>query len=313
MRSMHYHSRGIALLTTLLVVSIASIIGVSMMKRQWFDIRKTQNLQRMEQSWLYAQGVDVWALGRLQDDIKKNKVDSEHDDWSHPIEPTEVEGGQLSAAISDHQGRFNINNLLATGDAGKKQLGRFRRLLNVLDLPQQLAEPLLDWLDADSDIHYPSGAEESHYMAKTPSYRPANQAMIDISELRLIEGYTEEVCRTLELHVSALPGTVNININSATEQVLQSLGKDLTQQDAQAVIDARSEQPFEDMESFLQHQALAGREILADGLTVSSQYFTVVSDVQVGQLKLGYRSIIFRKDKDNIRVIRRVKRGLFDE
>ncbi len=313
MKSTYYHSRGIALLTTLLVVSIASIIGVSMMKKQWFDIRKTQNLQRMEQSWLYAQGVDVWAVGRLQDDIIKNKVDSEHDGWSQPIQPTEVEGGQLSAAIYDQQGRFNINNLLATGDAGDKQLERFRRLLTVLDLSQQLVEPLLDWLDADSDIHYPNGAEDNHYMAKTPSYRPANQAMVDTSELKLIKGYTEEIYRTLKPYVSALPGIVDINVNGATEQVLQSLGKDLTQQDVQAVIESRVEQPFEDVSSFIQHQALAGREIEADGLAVSSQYFSVVSDVQVGQQKTGYRSTIFRENKDHIRVIWRVKIGVFDE
>jgi len=310
---MPYHSHGIALLTTLLVVSIATIIGVFMMKRQLVDIRKTHNLQLMEQSWLYAQGVDAWALGRLQNDLEKNNIDSERDGWNHAIEPTEVDGGQLSAAIFDYQGRFNINNLLASGDAGKRQLDRYRRLLSALELPQQLADPLLDWLDADSDISYPSGAEESHYMAIDPGYRPANQAVVDISELRLVKGYTEEVYRTLEPFVSALPGTINININTASEQVLRSLGNNLSRHDAQAIIDARLEQPFEDINSFLQHQALAGREIVADGLSVSSQYYGVISKVHVAQLKQGYGSIIFRENKDDIRVIRRVKRGFFDE
>jgi general secretion pathway protein K len=313
MNSCPNKSRGIALLTVLLVVSIATIFAVSFIKRQWIDIRKTQNTQRMEQSWLYAQGVDAWALGRLQDDLKKNKVDSEHDDWNHPIEPTDIEGGQISAKITDYQGRFNINNLLATKEAGIKYQERFRRLLNVLDLPQKLLEPLLDWIDADSDIHYPSGAEESHYMAKTPPYRPANQAIADISELKLIEGFTDEVYTVLEPHVSALPGIVAINVNTATEPVLQSLGKDIEQQDAQYIIDSRAENPFDGIESFIQHQALAGRTIVAEGLSISSQYFTVDSDIKMDYLQLGYRSIIFREDEDKIRVIRHVKRGFFSE
>ncbi len=313
MKSMHHHSRGIALLTTLLVVSIATIICVSMIKRQWIDIRKTENVQRVEQGWLYAQGIDAWAVARLQEDITNNKTDSEQDVWSQPIEPTQVEGGQLSATITDYQGRFNINNLLATGDAGKKYLGRFQRLLIVLDLPQQLADALLDWLDANGETRYPSGAEDSHYMAKTPPYRPANQAMVDLSELRLIEGFTEEVCQVLEPNVSALPGIVDINVNTAPEPVLRSMSRDISQQDAQLIIETRSEKPFEDMASFMSQQALAGRTVVAEGLGVSSKYFTVAGNIQIGQQRFGYRSIIYREDKDKIRVIQRVKRGFFDE
>lgn len=313
MRYRYSKSRGIALLTTLLVVSVASIIAVSLIKRQWIDIRKNQNTQRMEQSWLYAQAVEAWALGRLYADIKKNNTDSEQDSWSYPIEPTDIEGGQISAAVVDCQSKFNINNLLATNKAGTSYQERFRRLLKILDLPEQLLDPLLDWLDADSNIHYPGGAEDNHYMSKDKPYRPANQAIADISELRLIEGYTEEVYQTLKPYVSALPGIVNINVNTASEPVLRSLGEDISQQDAQYIIDSRSEEPFAGVQSFIQHQALAGRTIVADGLSVTSQYYKVDSDVLIDNYKMGYTSILFRKDKDNIRVVQRTKRGFFDE
>lgn len=313
MRCSYYKSHGIALLTVLLVVSIASIIAVSLIKRQWIDIRKTQNTQRMEQSWLYAQSVDAWAIGRLYDDANKNTVDSEKDGWNHPIEPTDIEGGQISAAIDDCQSRFNINNLLAPNEAGKKHQDRFRRLLKILDLPEQLLDSLLDWIDADSDIHYPSGAEDSHYMSKTKPYRTANQAIVDISELRLIEGFTEEVFQTLKPYVSVLPGIVNINVNTASEPVLRSLGEDISQQDAQYIIDSRTEVPFDGVQSFIQNQALAGRTIIAEGLSVTSQYYQVDSEVLIDNYKIGYSSIIFREDKEKISVIQRVKRGYFDE
>ncbi len=308
-----HNNRGVALLTVMLVVAIVSIIAVSLVKRQWIDIRKTQNTQRIEQGWLYTQGIEAWAIGRLQDDILKNPVDSEHDGWNHPIEPTEVEGGLLSAQLADYQGRFNINNLLATDETGEKYQQRYKRLLSVLELSQELLNPLLDWLDADSDIHYPAGAEESHYMLKSPPYRPANQAIVDISELRLIEGYSDEVYKALEPHVSALPAIVAINVNSATGPVLQSLGDEISEQDAQDIMDSRAENPFEGVETFIQHQALAGRGIAAEGLSVSSKYFMVESDIQMDYLQLGYRSIILRDSKESIRVIQRAKIGFFDE
>lgn len=306
-------SSGMALLTALLVVSIATIIAVSLIKRQWIDIRKTQNTLRMEQSWLYAKGVEAWALGRLYDDVTKNAVDSEKDSWGYPIEPTDIEGGQISAAIVDCQSKFNINNLLATNEAGQKYQARFRRLLKVLELPERLIEPLMDWLDADSDIHYPSGVEDSHYMSKAKPYRAANQAMVDISELRLVEGFTEEIYQALKPYVSALPGIVSINVNTASEPVLRSLGNDISQQDAQYIIEFRTEAPFDSIDSFLQHQALAGRTIVAEGLGVTSKYFKVDSDVLIDNYQMGYTSIIYREDKEKLMVLQRIRRGWIDE
>ncbi len=310
MKTAYHRSRGMALLTTLLVVSIASIIGVALVKRQWIDIRKTQNTLLMEQSWLYARGIEAWASSRLVSDLKKNGVDSEHDGWNQPIEPTQVVGGELTAAISDHQGQFNVNSLLVEGEQGKRQLSRFRRLLAALDLPQELAETTLDWLDADSEPHYPHGAEESYYTVKEPAFRPSNQAIVDISELRLVSGYTSDIYTTLAPHIAALPHSTTVNVNTASEPVLRSLGEGLTQLDAQAIIEARSEHAFEDMATFLEHPALAGITIDGEGLSLSSQYFTVSSEVLVGQLKLRYRSILYREAEDEIRVIQRIKQGL---
>lgn len=313
MKYRYHKSRGIALLTALLVVSIASIIAVSLIKRQWVDIRKTQNIQRVEQSWLYAKAVEAWALGRLYDDINKNTVDSEKDSWGYPIDPTDIEGGQISAAIVDCQSRFNVNNLVATGEDGKRYQDQFLRLLKVLELPERLLDSLLDWIDVDSNIHYPGGAEDSNYMSKPRSYRAANQAVVDLSELRLVEGFTEDVYQKLKPYITALPGVVYINVNTASEAVLRSLGDDISQQDAQYIIDARSEEPFESVQSFIQHQALAGRTIVAAGLSVKSQYYEVDSNVMIDDYRMSYSSIIHRESKESMKVVQRVKRGFFYE
>jgi general secretion pathway protein K len=312
MRLGNYHCRGIALLTTLLVVSIVSIISISMIKKQRIDIQKTYNRQHLEQNWLYANGVDAWARGKLYKDGSNNLVDSEHDIWNQPIEPTAIEGGQIAATISDYQSRLNVNNLLAPNGVGKTSLVRLRRLFTILDLPQELVDRLLDWLDANDAIHYPGGAEDNYYTSIVPAYRTANQAIADISELRLIYGFTDEIYRAVEPYLSALPVGVTINVNTASRPVLRTLGN-ITEQDAEAIVDTRAEQPFTDIDSFMQHPALAGREVTADGLSVSSSYFIAESWVKIDYLKLSYWSILFRESVDNIRIVRRARRGLFYE
>ncbi len=311
MSSSVYRCRGIALLTTLLVVSIASIIAVSLVKRQWVDIRKTQNTLLLEQSWLYAQGVEAWAMGRLEVDNKKNKIDSTQDGWSQPIKPTQVTGGELAATVTDVQGKLNINGLLASGTLAKKQQDRFRRLLVALDLNPELADAVLDWLDADSEARYPEGAEETFYTSKTPAYRPPNQAIVDISELRLVKGFTEAIYSKLAPHIAALPPNTKINVNTATEWVLRSLGAGLTSQDAQAIIETRDETPFEEITTFLQHPALAGIAIDGEGLSLASDYFIVKSSVRVGSLSMRYQSIIQRENQAKISVIQRIKQGKY--
>ena len=297
----------------MLVVSIASIIAVSLIKRQWIDIRKTQNMQRIEQSWLYAQAVEAWALGRLHADLEDNEVDSENDSWGHPIEPTDIENGQISAAITDCQSKYNVNNLLASGEAGKKHQERFKRLLTVLELPESLLDSLLDWIDEDSNIHYPGGAEDNHYMSKSKPYRAANREIVHISELKLIEGFSEDVYLKLKPYVSALPGVQNININTASETILRTLADDISQTDALSILDIRSEKPFDGVQSFLEYQALAGRTIVAEGIAVTSHYFEVDSNILIDNYNMGYTSIIFRESEENIRVVQRAKRGLFNE
>jgi len=309
MKPLRHRSQGVALLTTLLVVSIASIVGVALVKRQWIDIRKTQNTMLMEQSWQYAQGVEAWALGRLEIDLIENKTDSEHDNWNQPIEPTKVPGGQLSATISDYQGRFNVNSLLAAGERGKQQLNRFRRLLKVLELPVSLAEAVLDWIDADGEPHYPNGAEDSFYTTKVPAYRVPNHAVSDISELRLVSGLTAEIYEVLKPYIVALPSETPLNVNTASAPVLRSLGEGLTQQDAEAIMESRIENAFDDVSGFLIHPALAGISTDGAGLGLSSQFFIVKSEVLVGQLQHRYKSTIYRETKGKIRVIQRTKQG----
>ena len=132
--------------------------------------------------------------------------------------PIPVEGGFVNGRIEDLQGRFNVNNLViavsgtgagakAVAGAGAKarvgaaanassttpQLDYYKRLLKLLDLEPSLAPALLDWIDADIDATFPDGAEDDEYLRADLPYRAANRPLVDISELRLVKGYTPEV------------------------------------------------------------------------------------------------------------------------
>jgi general secretion pathway protein K len=300
--------QGVALVTALLVVSLATVAAVAMAARFQVDMRRSANLLNGEQAYAYAVAAESWAYVILRRDREDSQHDSLDEDWATALPPIPVEGGFVNGRIEDLQGRFNVNNLVAVG-AGPDaiQLDYYKRLLEVLGLEPSLAPALVDWLDANIDATFPDGAEDDEYLRADLPYRAANRPLVDISELRLVKGYTPEVLAVLEPHITALPGVTVINVNTATPVVLRALHADLDDTDVQQLIEYRDEEPFTDTAAFLAHNALAGLELAVD-VDIKSNWFNVQTDVSVGRGQARLESRIVR-DGNKLRVVSRTRTG----
>jgi general secretion pathway protein K len=299
--------RGVALITALLVVSLATMIAVAMATRQHIDVRLTGNLVHGEQAYDYALGAEAWARVILRRDSTQSDHDSLDEDWATALPPLPVVGGQVSGRIEDMQGRFNINNLaMKNGKDSEADVAYFRRLLELLKLDPALTDALLDWIDADIDVRFPDGAEDENYLLAPIPYRAANRPLVDPSELRLVKGFDANAVRLLEPYVTALPQRTSINVNTAPPVVLLALNKDLTQSDVDAMIAGRGEKGYPTVQAFMGQGALAGRK-LDEQVDVKSNYFLVHTDVIVGQGEAHLQSLLVR-DKGKIpRVISRTR------
>ncbi len=298
--------RGVALVTALLVVSLATMAAVAMATRQHVDVRRTGNLLHGEQAYAYALAAESWALVIMDRDTEDTKNDTLEEDWATALPPISVEGGLVNGVISDLQGRFNVNNLV--GEDGKPSVADrdyFKRLLLVLELDPALTNALLDWIDPDIDASYPDGAEDDTYLLNTPPYRAANRPLSSVSELGLIQGFTAEVMAVLRPHVTALPVHTDINVNTATPEILRALNENLTEADAESLIKDREGDGYEDKAAFLAHDALAGVEVDVD-IGVSSDWFTVQTDVMVGRGRARLKSRLLREGGPS-RIVSRIR------
>jgi general secretion pathway protein K len=296
----------VALVTALLVVSLATMAAVAMATRQHVDVRRTANLLHGEQAYAYAIAAESWAQVILRYDIEDSRIDTLEEDWATALPPISVEGGFVNGRITDQQGRFNINNLLGeNGDPSIADLEYFRRLLAVLELDPAIAVALLDWLDANIDASFPDGAEDGAYLLAEPPYRAANRKMVSISELRLVKGFTPEVMAALAPHVTALPERTTINVNTATLEVLQALHAELTATGAGALIEGRGEEGYVDKNTFLAVDALAGLE-LDVAVDVTSDWFRVLTDVTVGSGRATLASLLRRQD-NTTQIVSRIR------
>jgi general secretion pathway protein K len=298
--------QGVALVTALLVVSLATVAAVAMATRLHVDVRRTGNLVHGEQAYAYALAAESWAQVILRRDVKNSQFDALNEDWATALPPIPVEGGYVSGHVIDLQGRFNVNDLVdSSGRPDSNSIEYFKRLLGVLQLDPELAYSLLDWIDADINATFPGGAEDDTYLLEDPPYRAANRRLVSISELRLVHGFTADVVKTLTPHVTALPDSTPINVNTATAEVLLALHDNMTEQGVEMLLADREQKPFRDKQSFLSHNALAGLAITQD-VDVTSHWFLVETDVSVGIGNAQLESLMERDDQD-LRVISRTR------
>ena len=296
--------KGVALITVMLILALATILAVSMSSRQQLDIHRSANVINFEQAYQYILGAETWAEQFLKRDLSDNNVDSLNDDWATVLPPLPIEGGSMSGQVEDLQARFNINNLVQNGKSQKIYVERFKQLLVNLELNQDLASVIVDWLDPNEQVGF-LGAEDNEYLNLSPAYRASNQAMEDVSELLLIKGMDIESYEKLRPFVCVLKSETNINVNTASAEVLSSIIKDMSVEDAKELIKARNKDIFEKVENFIQHPLLIQKKIKKEGLSVTSNYFQLNSTAQIERISVEYVSIIHRENDGSTSVIKR--------
>lgn len=269
---------GVALITVMLIVSIASVLAVTMVTRQNLAIHQTMNALDQNQAFQYALGGEEIARQILNADFEsEDKIDYLGEDWAGEIEPFEYAEGEVEIRISDLQGLFNLNSLSVRAQAGQASKKRFLALLSVLALDQMMLDRITDWIDVDQAPGQ-LGAEDYEYLVLEPPYRTASTPMVDVSELRLLLDMPEENFQALYPYVCVLPDpNSDINVNTAPGPVLQSLATDLTADKASELIDFRDyDEGFDDVNEFLRQASVTGAGgIDTKGLSTQSQFFQI--------------------------------------
>jgi len=299
--------QGVALIIVLLILSIATVAVVSMSSSRQLDIRRTENLLRSAQALEYSYSLESWAAKVLRDELSDNKHDGFGDNWAKALPKTAIPG--VAAQLTDLQGRFNLNNLLVENKPSEPDVQRFRRLLALLDIKPVIIDAILDWMDADSETRQPGGAEDDTYFDEKTPYRSANRPFADLSELLLVHGVTQQDYQVLKPYIYVTDTYAAININTAEPLLIRSLADKLSAKNTELLIRAIRRKPFERIEDFLQHDAVAALGIDKQGLGITSDNFLLSVRVQVGKISLLFDSHLKRMENGNITLIKRQRRS----
>ena len=306
-------SRGAALVIVLFIVALAAILAVEMSANLMVQVQRSTNLQSQQQAKWYAYGAEELAIKGL---IKSKKDEPEKTTLAQPWAKQgdvkyPVDNGTLSGQLTDLQACLNLNALGAepdpnsTNKTNPAHKALFAILENIEDLPSDeseegMADSVFDWLDKNS-ITYRSGAEEGEYLSRQFPYMTANSLFASVSELRLIKGFNPLVMEKVLPFVCVIPGStlLSINVNTVTAEqalLLSGLIDELSVSGAQAVIAARPENGFDNIEEFFESvKQQGGKNIKAVEklFSLKSEYFKLQTQAKFVDLRFSMTTLLY--------------------
>lgn len=313
---------GMALITVLLVIALCFILVTDILTKQGVQVKRIQNLTQRQQAFWYAQGAEQFVRSLLEVIIDKDKgVINLSQEWATGDMAFPIDNGYIEGQLTDLNACLNLNALRLTGkqDDEKKNIKAiFVRYLESLELElesseSEIVENIADWMDDDD---YPTeglGYDGDMYTTLDFPYLTANSPMAALSELRLIYGVTPSLMEKVASELCVIPNseTLMVNVNTIDSEhtgilrALLAVDKDT----AEAILNARPEEGFDDIEAFWQMNEMQFAEqnntIDRSMFTVKSKFFKLISNALYNDVAFPLTSIMQLRNDNKIQIIAR--------
>ncbi|MBI1891173.1 MAG: type II secretion system minor pseudopilin GspK [Burkholderiales bacterium] len=282
---------GVAVVTALLLTTLAVTIVASMFWQQQVQIRSIENQQTQSQKQWLLRGLLDWAMLLLREDIGNSGADHLSEAWAAPMQTDRLDqflgikdaDAYLAGRIVDAQSRYNLRNLAFQGEVHAREVAVFGRLLLALGLNPNLAQRCADAMAAAADPHR----------------LPIEQ----LDDLLAVSGMNQALLDRLREHVVILPNPTPVNINTASALVLSARLEVLSKDDISRLIAGRERAHIRDAGDL--RLRLQGKPLppLERELSYSSNYFLFNGKVRVRHGTLEMQALMERSFMTGSRVL----------
>ena len=280
-------SRGSALITALFVMALIAAAATALAYELVLSIQNANQNFNYSQALQYNQTVTDWAVDLLEQDITNpttfpiDKIPS-----LYPEAP--VNAGSYRGILLDMQAKFNLNNLV-----NPYQRAGFTNMLkiilpNVQD-PEKITNAISNYVSPLWQLHT---SYDEAYQKDGLNYLPPHRLMLNVVELRKVIGINAAIYQQLMPYVTVLPrANTSLNINTASPEVLLSLGPNISLEAAHAVVEAR---PYRTHADITASPTLKNYNLSSDSLTTISQFFIARSLVTLDHQQLLTNNYLYR-------------------
>jgi general secretion pathway protein K len=292
----------IALILALLVLIVLALVVTQMSATSVHNRTVSENHLADLQNTYGTRSGYAHARLLLEADLEEGaEADTLHERWAAPLS-IEVGRAQVEVSIRDAERALNLSALVNDkGEPNAPVVAALRRLVGLLGHPADVADRIVDYVDADG-----RGGFET---------RARNRRLMDVDELLRIEGLGPEVLygvpekqeapRGLLEFVTVWPaqGTWSVNVNTAPPEVLRALSDEMTAPVAAAIAAWRTgrgadgrPQEFRRVEDLKQVSGMTDEifSSLQGFLAVRSSVFEVRARSRVGRVEKAWLYVVQR-------------------
>ncbi|HJU71091.1 MAG TPA: type II secretion system minor pseudopilin GspK [Paucimonas sp.] len=300
--------RGVAVITALLLTTLAVTIVASLFWQQQVQVRSIENQRlQLQKQWILRGALD-WARLILREDARDSRTsrtDNLDEPWAVPLEETRldqyIENGHadtdasdaaLSGGIIDAQSRFNLANLCVNGAINQREVNVFAQLLSNVHADPTLAQAAADLMAA---------AQGGAAATAPDASRPLTIRYAE--DLLAVPGFSAEAFDKVRDFVVVLPRPTPINLNTAPTEVLAARIDTLSVSDAAALVASRAQAYFRTKADLVAR--LPGKQLTLNDseVSVSTSFFIVNGNVRLSRASLQVHALIERRGAASTQVI----------
>jgi general secretion pathway protein K len=329
-----FRQRGVAVVTALLLTTLAISIVASLFWQQQVQVRSMENQRlHLQTKWILRGALD-WASLVLRQDAYTSQYTSLDQVWATPlaetrldqyIERERVEGETFDATLSgniiDATSRYNLVNLARDRIKVEEQVRIFGRLLDNLRLDARLANRIADFVAQGQQVGMPVDPNNPNPQNPNPQNpNPQNPAptgpttlppvpavngvpipLLQVDDLLAVQGVTPEVMAKLRPFLIVLPyGTeaTKLNVNTVPAELLSAIVPGMSLSQANSLVARRKTAAWRTPADF--SSQAANNQQLDDTWDIKSRWFIVQSRIRLDRAALNAESLIERTPVVNV-------------
>ena len=321
---MHYKTKGVVLISVLLIVLLLSSIAVVIGNNYFVSFKRAQYLEFQTVSLNIFSSIESLALKKIDNELRFNsKFHAKNNALFTNDFIFETQKGLVSGKIIDSSNCFNINSLVIknknTYKPNKENIAIFERLLSLSEIENNLIDEvidqIIDWIDAD-DNPRAFGLEDYYYSGPLNNPKEYTSARIfySIQEIKSLPAIRDIGWQVFEKYFCALPDNdLSININTITGNkslLLSSLFENLPYSDAEYVIDNIPEDGIKNLNELSNLFPSYKLEKSQNYLNFSSSHFELVTSLSYESYYSESKSKIYYGANNNSYIISRIYNGI---
>ena len=321
---MYYRNKGVVLISVLMIVLLLSSVAVLIGNNYFVSFKRAQYQEFQNISINIFRNIESLALRKIDNELRFNtKVHANNNPLFINDFIFELNQGVVTGKISDASNCFNINAVVkkVKNDfkPNEKNIEVFKRLMTFNDVDLNLADEaidqIIDWIDKDSNPRA-YGLEDYYYSGplNNPKEYTASRLFYSVAELKSLPAIKTIGWEIFNNNFCALPdNSLEININTLKindNQLLASMFKNMSYEDAQYILDNIPEEGFADINDLKRAFPSYNFDSENRYINFSSSNFSLLTTFTYERFYSESKSTIYYGPNNNSYIVSRIYNGI---